>query len=102
MLEKLLDSGSWNVDTSTHYSGGQGMHYKVKNINVLGTTITIDSNLDGRRSLIIPPQTTVDMNFSCFGAEPLGWAFNISTDSDAFIVTWQLLSTWIPGDSENS
>jgi hypothetical protein len=101
MPEKLLDQGSWNSDTSSHYQGGQGMHYKIKNINVLGTTITIDSNLDGSKSLIIPPQTTMDMNFSCFGAEPMGWKFDISSNSDAFIVTWQLYSTWVPGDPPN-
>lgn len=95
LAEKLLDNGSWNSDTSVHYKGGQGMHYKVKNINILGTTITIDSNLDGSKSLIIPPLTTVDIRFSCFGVEPLGWKFDISTNSDAFIVTWELFSTWI-------
>lgn len=96
MAEKLLDSGSWNSSTSSHYQGGQGMHYKIKNINILGTTITIDSNLDGSKSVIIPPQATVDIQFSCFGVEPLGWKFDISTDSDAFIVTWSLYSTWVP------
>jgi hypothetical protein len=101
MAEKLLDRGSWNADTSSHYQGGQGMHYKIKNINVLGTTITIDSNLDGSKSLIIPPQTALDMNFSCFGSEPMGWKFEISSNSDAFIVTWELYSTWIPGDPPN-
>ncbi len=102
MAEKILDSGSWNRATSSHYNGGQGMHYKIKNVNVLGTTITIASNLDDTKSLIIPPQTAVDIKFSCFGAEPLGWKFDISSDSDAFIVTWQLYSTWIPGDPENN
>ncbi|SHM80138.1 M23 family metallopeptidase [Flavobacterium xanthum] len=96
VVEKILDRGSWNADTSAHYSGGQVMHYKVKNVNILGTTITIDSNLDGSRSLIIPPLTTVDIRFSCFGVEPLGWKLDISTNSDAFIVTWELYSTWVP------
>jgi hypothetical protein len=101
MPERLLDRGSWNASTSSHYQGGQGMHYKIKNVNALGTTITIESNLDGSQSLIIPPQMTMDMNFSCFGEEPLGWRFDISSDSDAFIVTWELFSTWVPGDAAN-
>jgi hypothetical protein len=99
-VEKLLDRGSWNSDTSVHYKGGQFMHYKVKNINILGTTIIIDSNLDGSRSLIIPPLTTVDFDFCSFDVEPLVWKFDISTNSDAFIVTWELFSAWTPADSE--
>lgn len=98
MAEKLLDSGSWIGSTTSHYQGGQSMRYQVKNINVLGTTITIDSNRDGSRSLIIPPLATIDIKFAVFGTEPIGWQFDISTDSDAFIVTWKLFSTWIPGD----
>lgn len=100
MAERLLDSGSWNGPTTLHYSGGMTMHFKVKNINVLGTTITIDSNY-GSQSALILPQTTADLVFSNFGNEPMGWTFNVSTDSDAFIVTWQLFSTWLPGDPPN-
>ena len=101
MAEKLLDSGSWNGASSSHYQGGQAMHFKIKNVNVLGTTITIDSNLGGSQSIIILPQTMADLTFTCFGAEPMGWTFDISSDSDAFIVTWQLFSTWVPGDPPN-
>lgn len=102
VVEKLLDHGSWNSPTSANYRGGQGMHYKVKNVNILGTTITIDSNHDGSRSLIIPPLTTVDIRFSFFDVEPIGWKFDISTNSDAFIVTWELYSTWVPKPKEKS
>ena len=96
MAEKLLDSGSWNESTIVQYRGGQGMHYKVKNVNILGTTIIIDSNRDGSRSVIIPPLATIDINFSVFGEEPIGWTFDISTNSEAFVVTWKLYSTWVP------
>jgi len=98
---RLLDQGSWNGATSKSYQGGQGMHYQLKNVNVLGTTITINSNLGGNKSLLILPQQTTDMQFDCFGAEPMGWTFDISTDSDAFIVAWSLYSTWLPGDPPN-
>jgi hypothetical protein len=77
------------------------MHYQIKNVNVLGTTLTINSNLGGNKSLLILPQQTADMRFDCFGSEPMGWTFDISTDSDAFIVAWSLYSSWLPGDPPN-
>lgn len=98
---KKHSSGSWNSDTTISVQAGQGVKFSVKNINLLGTTLTIDSNYGGSKSLIILPQTTMDFEFSCFGAEPMGWKFDISTNSDAFIVTWDLFSTWIPGDPPN-
>jgi hypothetical protein len=101
MPEKTLDSGSWNGPTSASYQGGQLMHYQITNVNILGTTITIDSNLGGTQSSIILPTQTVDFKFTCFGSEPMGWTFNISTASDVFLVTWQLSSTWVPGDPPN-
>jgi hypothetical protein len=98
---KKHSSGSWNAGSTMHAQGGQAMTFKVKNASVLGTTLTITSNLDGTRSLIIPPLTTMDFEFTCFGSEPMGWKFDISTDSAAFIVTWDLYSTWVPGDLPN-
>ncbi|MGN6531814.1 MAG: hypothetical protein ACTHK0_08690 [Ginsengibacter sp.] len=98
---KLLDSGTWNNSASLNYQGGQVMHFQVKNVNVLGTTLSINSNLGGNKSLIILPQQTGDIRFDCFGSEPMGWTFDISTDSDAFIVAWKLFSSWIPGDPAN-
>jgi len=98
---RLLDSGTWNGSASPNYQGGQVMHFEIKNVNVLGTTLVIDSNLGGNKSLIILPLQTVDMRFDCFGPEPMGWSFNVSSNSDAFIVAWKLYSTWIPGDAPN-
>jgi len=98
---RRLASGSWNSDARLAYQGGQIMHFKVTNVNILGTTITIRSNLGGKKSILIPPLMTVDIRFDCFGGEPMGWTFNVSTDSDAFIVTWELYSSWIPGDAPN-
>ena len=77
------------------------MHFKVKNVNVLGTTLTIDASSGDSVAKIIAPQKTEDFSFSRFGNEPQGWGFHISSDSDAFIVTWELYSTWIPGDPPN-
>lgn len=98
---KLLDSGTWNNSATLNYQGGQVMHFQVKNVNVLGTTLSINSNLGGNKSLIILPQQTGDIRFDCFGSEPMGWTFDVSTDSDAFIVGWQLFSSWTPGDPAN-
>lgn len=98
---KLLDSGSWNNAVTLNYQGGQVMHFQVKNVNILGTTLSINSNIGGNKSLIILPQQTGDLRFDCFGSEPMGWTFDVSTDSDAFIVAWQLFSSWIPGDPAN-
>ncbi len=99
---KKSDSGSWASDTTYIKKGGQNMTFKVKNINVLGTTLTIESNLGGTKFLIIPPMGTKDFEFTCFGSEPMSWSFDISTNSDAFIVTWELFSTWIQGDPPNA
>jgi hypothetical protein len=94
----LLDSGSWNGAARLACKGGQVMHFKLSNANVLGTTITIRSNKAGKKSLILPPFMTMDVTFDYFSDRPINWEFNISTDSDAFIVTWELYSSWIPGD----
>src|SRR5215831_15143937 len=98
---RLLDSGTWNKSASIKYQGGQVMHFQVKNVNVLGTTLSINSNLGGNKSAIILPQQTADLRFDCFGSEPMGWSFDVSTNSDAFIVAWKLYSSWLPGDAPN-
>jgi hypothetical protein len=101
MSEKKLASGTWTGNADLHFEGGQLMHFKVKNINVLGTTLTIDaSNGESQGSLILP-RATEDYSFSRFGNEPQGWRFHISSDSDVVIVSWDLFSTWIPGDPPN-
>ena len=50
---------------------------------------------------IILPLMTVEFVFAVFGREPMGWQFDISTESDAFLVTWELWSTWVPGMPPN-
>ena len=98
---KLLRSGSWNGSATLNFQGGQIMHFQIKNVNVLGTTLTIKSNLGSEKSALILPQQTADLRFDCFGAEPMGWTFDISSDSDAFIVAWSLFSSWVTGDPPN-
>ena len=98
---RLLDSGVFNSSTTLTEQGGQLMHFVLKNQNVLGTTITIEAMSGEKHSVLILPQTTVDMSFSMFGPEPRTWTFSVDTDSDAFVVSWALFSTWIPGDPPN-
>lgn len=91
----LLTSGTWNGDASLSLMGGQGMHFVITNINVVGTTITIESSDGSQDSALILPQTSADLKFARFGQEPLSWDFHVSSDSDAFIVNWCLYSTWV-------
>ena len=98
---KLHSSGTWNSNTNLNVHGGQGMHFWIKNTNVLGTTIRITDSMGQSRAGVIPPLGTVDFVFTCFGAEPMSWTFDIRSESDAFIVIWKLYSTWVPGDPPN-
>ena len=98
---RFLKGGTWNGNSNLNVKGGQVMHFEISNLNVLGTTITITSNLGGKKSLIIPPMMTLSMVFDCFGSEPMGWNFSIETNSDAFIVAWKLYSSWVTGDPPN-
>ena len=98
---KLMDAGSWNSSSTLKYQGGQVMHFNVKNVNMLGTTLKIKSNLSGEKFSLVLPNQTVDFRFDCFGAEPMGWSFDISSDSDAFIAAWSLYSSWVTGDLPN-
>ena len=98
---RLLTTGVWNGSTTLRVRGGQGMHFALKNLNVLGTTISISSNLGGQKQLILLPAGSGDMVFTCFGSEPMSWTFDIGTHSDAFLVRWELYSTWVEGDPPN-
>ncbi len=98
---RMLTAGTWNGNTSLSVSGGQGMWFKIRNANVLGTTISIRDQYGQTKSSIILPQSSVEFLFTAFGAEPMGWRFDISTNSDAFIVAWELWSTWVQGMPPN-
>jgi outer membrane protein OmpA-like peptidoglycan-associated protein len=98
---RLLTGGFWTRGTTLTVRGGQSMHFVLQNLNVLGTTITIRDHLGRSQSRIIPPMGSADMVFDNFGCEPMGWTFDVSTNSDAFVVGWRLCSTWVPGDPRN-
>lgn len=98
---RLLTSGTWNGNTSMTVRGGQAMWFKIRNTNVLGTTISISDHAGQNKQSIILPLGTTEFVFSIFGTEPMGWRFDISTNSDAFMVTWELWSTWVEGMPPN-
>ena len=98
---RLLTSGVWNSNTTLSVQGGQGMWFKIRNTNVLGTTIRITDQARQTKQSIILPASSVEFLFAIFGTEPMGWQFDIRTESDAFMVTWELWSTWVPGMPPN-
>jgi hypothetical protein len=98
---RLLTSGAWNANTTLTVQGGMAMWFKIRNTNVLGTTIRITDQAGQVKQSIILPASGVEFVFSVFGAEPMGWRFDIQTESDAFMVTWELWSTWVPGMPPN-
>lgn len=96
---QLLAEGLWNANTTLSLRGGQGMHFRVTNTNVVGTQLTITSNGGGGADtgILVPPLTTRDYpDFSTASVEPISWTFDVSTVSDVFAVTWCLYSTWVP------
>ncbi len=99
---RTLDAGTWNGSAHWEGQGGQVMRFMINNVNVLGTTISINApDWNQTQSQIIPPGSSTVMEFSAFGREPMYWRFDTSSDSDAFIVAWELCSDWLPGDPPN-
>jgi RHS repeat-associated protein len=95
-------AGTWNADTTFEANLGQGVIIKVKNINVLGTTISIESNWKNQsHQAILLPQQQREFKFTVLGCEPIYWKFRVSTQSDAFIVTYEIKSTWVTGMPPN-
>jgi hypothetical protein len=98
---KYHSGGNWNASTTLEIQAGQAVELRVRNVNVLGTTIHISEEGGESREGIIPPLTEVRYHFTRFADEPTTWKFRVDSDSDAFMVTWQAYSTWVPGDPPN-
>ena len=94
-------SGSWNHDTNIKADLGQAVYIKVRNVNVLGTTISISSSLGDVQEAVLLPYKEYAFRFATFVEEPFPWEFDISTSSDAFIVNYTIESTWVPGMPPN-
>ncbi len=95
--------GSLNSNSTLNGTYGQAVKLTFKNLNVLGTTlyVTDKSPFGAVKSLILLPQQSVTFTFTRFGEEPMGWSFDVKTDSDAFIVSYGIDSTWVPGMPAN-
>ena len=90
-------AGVWTENTCFDASLGQGVKIYVKNVNVLGTTISIKPNIGQTQEQILLPQKQYTFRFYKFGAVPIHWKFCVSTYSDAFTVLYEIRSTWVPG-----
>ena len=99
---KFHSSGIWSGNSYFEVQGGQSMHFEVKNIHALASTIRIKANTGEAQEAMILSQTTATFEFSMVGKEPFNWRFEIETDSDdTAILEWYLYSTWVPGDPDN-
>ena len=77
------------------------MHFAVTNVNVLGVALSITAQTGEQHVMVILPGMTGDFEFAVFGAEPMGWRFTPSIESDAAVVNWKVFSTWVSGDPLN-
>lgn len=84
-------------------SFGQAVKLTFTNQNILGTTISVkDASPFGQtKESIILPQQSVTFTFVALGEEPMGWDFDVSTNSDAFVVSYGVESTWTEGMPQN-
>jgi len=84
-------------------SFGQAVKLTFTNQDILGTIISVkDASPFGQtRESIILPQQSVTFTFVAFGEEPMGWDFEVSTNSDAFVVSYDVESTWTEGMPQN-
>ena len=96
------ESGIWTANTGFSPQLGQAIKIKVTNINVLGTTISVESvnTQETQQSILIPYKET-EFKFTQFGAEPMNWEFKIRTESDVFSVKYKIDSSWVPGMPPN-
>ena len=97
----LYAAGVWTKDTNFSAKLGQVVLIKVRNVNVLGTTIKIESTDGQAISMILLLGQEHEFNFYKFGGEPVFWKFDVSTSSDAFIVQYAIESYWVPGMPPN-
>lgn len=103
--EQYLPAGGGILSGPGSISGqfGQGVKITFKNLNVLGTTITVEDKtpFGETQGIILLPQTSHTFTYGRFGEEPMYWEFDVSTVSDAFLVSYSIESTWVPGMPPN-
>jgi len=114
----------FGINTSSakfSFQGGQSVIFAVRNLNIIGTTVKIENTRVVLRNrddfwrhifgntytvtdaciFIVLPLMTALVQWTIFGAEPMGWKFSFGTDSDAHLVGMTAYSTWISGMAPN-
>jgi len=103
--QQYVPAGGGVLNSNTTLSGsyGQGVKITFKNVNILGTTLTVSdtTSFGETKQTILLPLQSVTYTFTRFGEEPMYWEFDVSTVSDAFIVTYEIESTWVEGMPPN-
>jgi hypothetical protein len=90
---RVVGFGIWTGSSTVHIRGEQMVRFVIENQNLLGTTISItDMTHGGKKSRMIPPRGTAEIEFAILKAGPINWTFGVDTDSDAFVISWQALS----------
>jgi hypothetical protein len=97
-----VETGFWDGSTDFSMELGQVVWFTVKNVNLLGTTITVKAYAGGQqigsqKNLVLFPQKPSTFRFSIFANEPVTWKFYVNTYADAFQVQYTIESTWKPG-----
>lgn len=95
---RFHSGGIWSQGTTLAVSAGQSVNFIINTQLIHGTMLTITETGGQKKEAHILPGVTTEILFTSFGNEPMGWQFNISTQSSAFQVSWELYSTWVPGD----
>ena len=115
-----MTPGMLNKNPDFTFSGGQGVIIAVKNLNVLGTTVTVSNistiyresgfwrrllgntyQMSEECSVIVLPLQTALFQWTCFGNEPMHWHFTIGTVSDVNLIALNVYSTWVKGMKSN-
>lgn len=103
--QQYVPAGGGSLTGNETISGtfGQAVKLTFKNVNALGATLYVKdkSPFGTEKSLILLPQQSVTFTFTRFGEEPMGWSFDVSTVSDAFVVSYGIESTWVAGMPAN-
>lgn len=97
---KLAYQASSTCNDNFYISGGQGLIFEVKNVNVLGTIFSASADNQSMKTLILPQETKRYQIGGRFGNEPMRWQIKTSTDS-ACVVLLSVWSTWVNGMPPN-
>lgn len=98
--ERLVHAGSGYLNGGGKIQDrlGQLVNVTLTNKNVLGTTVQVRHASSGQsHGAIILPGSSVTFQFQRWGPEPMQWNFDVSTVSDAMLVSYDIESSWIDG-----